>query len=94
MKGPNKSLNIKIVLGTLYLWFYVKSGHFGIAIVLTLCPLMAVGTSFPSLYQEISGWGFPSASHRRVTGSFFATIMSSGCSMITGAPHSTEMEWK
>ena len=57
---------------------------------LTLCPLMAVVTCLPSLYQVISGIGSPSASHRSVTGSFLATITSSGCSMITGAELSAE----
>ena len=42
-------------------------------------------TSSPSLYQVIVGVGSPSALHPKVTGSFLATAVSSGCSMIFGA---------
>ena len=41
-------------------------------------------TSSPSLNQVMVGVGSPSALHPKVTGSFLATAVSSGCSMIFG----------
>ena len=41
-------------------------------------------TSSPSLNQVMVGVGSPSALHPKVTGSFLATAVSSGCSMILG----------
>lgn len=43
-----------------------------------------VFTSSPSLYHSTTGSGLPSALQLRVTGSFFATMMSDGCSVIRG----------
>ena len=42
-------------------------------------------TGCPSLNQEMVGVGSPSALQPKVTGSFLATAVSSGCSMILGA---------
>lgn len=53
----------------------------------TRCDLASPGdvcTSSPSLYHSITGSGLPSALQFNVTGSFFATIMSDGCSVIRG----------
>ena len=47
--------------------------------------MAAVTTNSPSLYQVIVGVGSPSALQPKVTGSFLATAVSSGCSMIFGA---------
>jgi hypothetical protein len=49
--------------------------------------LLSVGevlTGSPSLNHSMEGSGRPSALQLRVTGSFFATIMSEGCSVILG----------
>ena len=40
--------------------------------------------ALPSLNQEISGGGSPSARQLRVTGSFLGTTESTGCSIILG----------
>ena len=47
--------------------------------------MAAVMTGLPSLNHEMVGIGSPSALHPKVTGSFLATAVSSGCSMILGA---------
>ena len=52
---------------------------------LTDLSVAAVTTNSPSLYQVIVGVGSPSALQPKVTGSFLATAVSSGCSMIFGA---------
>ena len=44
----------------------------------------AVRTNSPSLNQSIWGWGFPDALQLSVTGSFRATVMANGCSVING----------
>lgn len=53
----------------------------------TRCDLLSEGdvlTSSPSLYHSTVGSGRPSALQLRVTGSFFATMISDGCSVIRG----------
>ena len=47
--------------------------------------MAAVITGLPSLNQVMLGVGSPSALHSKVTGSFLATSVSSGCSVILGA---------
>ena len=47
--------------------------------------MAAVITGLPSLNQVMVGVGSPSALHPKVTGSFLATSVSSGCSVILGA---------
>ena len=47
--------------------------------------MAAVITGLPSLNQVMLGVGSPSALHPKVTGSFLATSVSSGCSVILGA---------
>lgn len=46
--------------------------------------VVAVSTTEPSFHHKISGSGSPSAWHLRVAGSFLATYVSSGCSVIRG----------
>ena len=58
----------------------------------TRCEVLSstfVVTTSPSLYQVIFGSGTPLALHCRVTGSVFGTMVSSGCSVICGAPFDT-----
>ncbi len=52
---------------------------------LTERSIAAVTTLLPSLYHVILGVGSPSALQPKVTGSFFVTEVSSGCSVILGA---------
>ncbi len=58
---------------------------------LTDLSVAAVITGAPSLYQEMVGEGSPSALHPRVTGSFLATTVSSGCSSIFGGEDEATM---
>ena len=51
---------------------------------LTDLSIAAVITGCPSLNQVMTGVGSPSALQPKVTGSFFATAVSSGCSVIFG----------
>lgn len=54
----------------------------------TRCDLLSFGlvlTSSPSLNHSIDGSGFPSALQFNVTGSFFGTTMSLGCSVMRGS---------
>lgn len=53
----------------------------------TRCDLLSFGlvlTGSPSLYHSIVGSGLPSALQFSVTGSFFGTTISLGCSVILG----------
>ena len=51
-------------------------------------------TSSPSLNQVMVGVGSPSALHPKVTGSFLATAVSSGCSMIFGGDEEAKIPEK
>lgn len=53
---------------------------------------LEVRTGSPSLNHWISGSGRPSALQFKVTGSFFATILSEGCSVILGDRYCPEKE--
>lgn len=54
--------------------------------------LSEVTTSSPSLNHSILGFGFPSALQLSVTGSFLATTMSEGCSVILGDLNCAEIK--
>ena len=58
---------------------------------LTERSMAAVITGLPSLNQVMVGVGSPSALHPKVTGSFLATAVSSGCSVILGAAEEAKL---
>lgn len=66
----------------------------------TRCDLLSLGLVFtgsPSLNHSMVGIGSPSALQFNVTGSFFGTTMSLGCSVIRGVRYSfaaKKTEWR